>query len=54
MKEGIYDIAEDEDWLKVEWYVLILFLAVCFITKEPGPGSSYISDLEWMLEDSLS
>ena len=28
-KEGIYEIAEDEHWVKAEWYVLIFSLAVC-------------------------
>jgi hypothetical protein len=47
--EGIYEIAEDEHWVKAEWYFLIFSLAVCFITKA---GSNYISDLEWVQEDS--
>ena len=49
MKEGIYEIAEDEHWVKAEWYVLIFSFGVCFTTK---PGSNYISYLEWVLEDS--
>ena len=49
MKEGIYEIAEEEHWVKAEWYVLIFSLAARVITK---PGSNYISDLEWVMEDS--
>jgi hypothetical protein len=42
VKEGIYEIAEDEHWVKAVWYVLIFSSAVCFTTK---PGSNSISDL---------
>jgi hypothetical protein len=30
VKEGISEIAEDEHWVKAEWYILIFPLAVCF------------------------
>jgi len=49
VKGGIYDIAEDEHWIKAQWYFLIFSLVVCFTTK---PGSNSISDLGWVLEDS--
>jgi len=49
VKEGIYEIVEDEHWVKAEWYVSILSSAVCFNHK---PGLNYISDLEWVLEQS--
>ena len=49
VKEGIYETAEDEYWVKAEWYFFILSLTAYFITK---PGSNYISDLERVLEDS--
>jgi hypothetical protein len=47
VKEGIYDTAEDEHWVKAEWYAILIFsLAVRFHIK---PGSNNISDLEWIL-----
>jgi len=49
VEEGIYEMAEDEHWIKAEWYILIFSLAVHFTLK---PGSNYISDPEWVLEDS--
>ena len=48
MKEGVFETAEDQDWVKAEWYVLIP-LAALFHTEL---GSNYISDLEWVLESS--
>ena len=33
MREGIYETAEDEQWVKVEWYVLNFSLAVPFHPK---------------------
>ena len=49
VEEGIYEMAEDEHWVKAEWYVLIFSSIVCFTTKQ---GSNYISDLEGVLEHS--
>jgi len=33
MKEGIYETAEDEQWVKAEWYVFIFCLVGCFHSK---------------------
>ena len=33
MKEGIYKTAEDEQWVKAEWYVFIFCLVDCFHSK---------------------
>jgi len=33
VKEGIFEIAEDQHWVKAEWYALIIPLAVRFQTK---------------------
>jgi len=33
MKEGIYETAEDEQWVKAEWCVLIFCLVDCFHRK---------------------
>ena len=51
MREGIYEIAEDEHWVKAEWYASMVMvpLAVRFHTEL---GSNYTSDLEWVLEGS--
>ena len=38
-KEGIYEIAEHEHWVKVEWYVSILYSSIHIHTKL---GSNYI------------
>jgi len=43
VKEGIFEIAEDENWVKAEWYVLVFPLAIRFYTEL---GSNYISDPE--------
>ena len=37
MRDGIREIAEDEHWVKAEWYVSILHLATRF---HPKPGSN--------------
>ena len=51
VEEGIYEMAEDEHWVKAEWYAraLIFSFAVSLTTIS---GSSYISDLEWVLQGS--
>lgn len=49
VKEGIYETAEDEHWVKAQWYVLIFFLGRPF-SHYPG-SSCCTSDLEWVLED---
>jgi len=49
VKEGILEIAEDEHWVKAEWYDLIIPLAVLFYTEL---GSNYTSDPESGLESS--
>ena len=50
VEEGISEIAEDELWVKAEWYAISIFsLAVHF---HINLGSNYISDLEWVLEGS--
>jgi len=33
VQEGIFEIAEEEHWVKAEWYVLIFPFAVCFHTE---------------------
>jgi len=43
MRDGIRETAEDERWVKAEWYVSILYLAAHFHTK---PGSNWTFDLE--------
>jgi len=30
VKEGIFETAEDQDWVKAEWYALIILLAALF------------------------
>jgi len=47
VREGIYEIAEDERWVKAEWYAFMFLLAVRFHTEL---GSNYTSDLDWALE----
>jgi hypothetical protein len=37
VREGIRETAEDEHWVKAEWYVSILYLAARFHTR---PGSN--------------
>ena len=49
VKQGIYETAADEHWVKAEWYVLIFFLGRPFTHH---PGSNCTCDLEqWVLED---
>lgn len=49
VKEGIYETATDEHWVKAEWCVLIFFLGRPF---KHHAGSNCTSDLEqWVLED---
>lgn len=50
VKEGIYETAEDEHWVKAEWYATLIFsLAIHFHIK---PGSNCTFDLEWVLGES--
>ena len=45
MREGIYETAEDENWVKAEWYVVLNhFLGDQ--TSHHREGSNYTSDLE--------
>ena len=43
VQEGIYETAEDEDWVKAEWYVLIFCCAAHFHARL---GSNWTFDLE--------
>ena len=49
VKEGVLEIAEDEHWVKAEWYALIIPLAVLSYAEL---GSNYTFDPEWVLECS--
>jgi hypothetical protein len=35
MKEGIYEKAEDEGWVKAEWYILFLYWATRPLRETP-------------------